>query len=111
MLTIGMAKGKPFTADESLTMWRALPQDKKERRALKSKLIGWKTSKDRTRLTSTGGAPISFARDSEGRVLKEMKGVESVQDNISGRGGNSLRSNDGTNDHVRYSRPELDACA
>lgn len=46
LLDIGMAPDKPFTAKESVTMWRALPSDEKQRREMKKKLPGWKTSQE-----------------------------------------------------------------
>jgi hypothetical protein len=63
-----MLEHKPFKAEESVTMWRALPSDKEVRRELEKKLIAWKTSPDGTKLTNEL-RPQSIARDSAGRVI------------------------------------------
>lgn len=68
-LEIGSAQNGPFSAQEKVTYWRAWPNDKKERRELKHRLMGWKLSHDHTKLTSP---PASYlvVRDSAGRVLR-----------------------------------------
>lgn len=70
-LDISTAPHRPFTAQETLFLWRAWPRDRRQRRELKHQLAGWKLSHDHTKLTSSP-VPYSIARDAEGRILRSM---------------------------------------
>lgn len=79
-LEISTAPHRPFTAEETLLLWRAWPRDRKQRRELKHELVGWKLSHDHTRLTSSP-IPYSIARDGEGRILRSLwSGQDFAQD-------------------------------
>jgi hypothetical protein len=78
---VAMALEQPFTATESVTEWRALPGNKKERRQMKQKFLGAKMSRDGMKLISTFPS-IFIGRDGEGRVLLTLSTIYQPNDGL-----------------------------
>jgi hypothetical protein len=78
---IAMVEEQPFAAMESVTVWETLSADKIQRREQKKKRAGWKTSHDRTEITSTF-PPIYLNRDSAGRVLLTTSTIYQSNDGL-----------------------------